>query len=91
MGTEHPAQATPQGKREFGLVANSTPLTGYEPNFDVEVNSEHTPIPENDFTTTDAASEDNDRNAQRFAASGSQQAVASTVPTLLNSGSSSGI
>ena len=44
MGTELPAHATPQGERQFGRTANSPPLTGYEPKFDVEVNSEYTPI-----------------------------------------------
>ena len=82
-------------------LADSTPLTCYEAKFCVEVNREHTPINvtttkdsfnhENDLTTTVAASEDSDHHAQRLAASGSQQMVASTVPTLLNLGSSSSV
>ena len=37
-------QATPQGKRMSGALANPIPLTGYEPNFDVKINHECTPI-----------------------------------------------
>ena len=75
----------------------TTPLTGCEPNFCIDVSSEHTPIHspsrknrfnlESDLTNTVAASEDLDHLPQRLAASGSQHSVASTVPTLLNLGS----
>ena len=63
-----------------------------EPNFSIDVSSEHTPINfpsrkdsfilENDLTNTVA-----DHLPQRFVASSSQCSAGSTIPTLLNSGS----
>ena len=98
-GTRLTTNAPPEGLSDH--LADSTPLTGYDAKFCVEVNREHTPINvttrkdsfnhENDLTTTVAASEGSDHHAQRIAASGSQQMVASTVPTLLNLGSSSSV
>ena len=97
-GTRLTTNAPPQEEGLSGRLADSTPLTSYEPNICVEVNREHTPIifltqkdsfsQESDLTTTVEASGDIDHHVQRSAASGSPQAVASTVPTLLNLGSS---
>ena len=84
-----------QGDGQFGPLATRRPATGYEPNFCIDVSSEHTPINfpsrkdsftlENDLTNTVAASEDFDGHLpQRFVASSSQHSAASTIPTLLN-------
>ena len=79
------------------LWAARHPAAGFEGNFSIDVSSEHTPINfpfrkdsfnlENDLTNTVAASDDFDHLPQRFVASNSQHSAASTVPTLLNSGS----
>ena len=88
------AKATSQGERMSGSLASSTPLTSYEPKFDVEINHEYTSIifpssadpfeAEQDFTT-DVVSEDGSHQVPQ--ASSSRQAVASTVFTVLNEGS----
>ena len=77
---------------QSGHLADSTPTTAYEPNFCIDVSSEHTPINftsrrnsfnfENDLTNTVGASEDSDHLPQRSAASSSQHSVASTVLAL---------
>ena len=43
-GTRLTTNAPPQEEGLSGPLADSTPLTGFEPNFSVEVNREHTPI-----------------------------------------------
>ena len=98
-GTRHPSNAPPHRGGQSGPMADTTPLTGYEPKFCVDVNREHTLIDfpsrrdsfdlENDMTTTVKASGDFDHHLQRTTASGSQQAVGCNAPTLLNLGSSS--
>ena len=67
-GIRRPSCATPPGRLLFGQLAESTPLTGFEPETCIDVSSEHTPInypsrrdsfniENNDLTTTVAAPE----------------------------------
>ena len=81
---------------QSGHLADSTPTTVYEPNFCIDVSSEHTPINftsrrnsfnfENDLTNTVAASEDSDHLPQRSAASGSQHSQPALSPRCLVQG-----
>ena len=91
--------ATPLLEGQSGHLADPTPKHRLKnPKLCIDVSSEHTPITvqeksfnlENHLTTTVAAAEDSDHFPQRLAASGSQHPVASTVPTWLSPGSSSG-
>ena len=86
--------ATPRWDGQSGSLADTIPNPGYEPNFCIDVSSEHTPINypyrknrlnlENDLTTTVAATEDSDHLPQRSAPSGSQQAEVNAVSTWLS-------
>ena len=83
-GIRHHLSATPL-EGQSGFLANSIPVTGYEPNTCIDVSSEHAPINytyrkngfdvEDHVTTTVAASENSDGFHKQAAASGSSQFV----------------
>ena len=97
-GIRRPSCATPPGGLLFGHLAESTPLTGYEPKTCIDVNSEHTPInnpskrnrvniEHNDLTTAVAASENSDGFLQQAASGSPQQVLASVVNPWLSADS----
>ena len=90
-GIRRPSCATPPGRLLFGQLAESTPLTGFEPETCIDVSSEHTPInyssrrnsfniKNNDLTTTvEALREISDGFPQQATARGSPQQAPTSV------------